>query len=198
MEFRFWLLTHPYWWLRQCESSQRSIFVFTWKFGTLNLTHQLHRTSADSADSSANPQKTCSSSRGRLCWQPSRLALPTDAGAWHGDTSCQIVQVCTLTAVMSMERTEGQWEAKHAVQQATMFIITIITQLPIGEQSIVMSMSVCWRVCLSVCDHIFGTTCPIFTMYMLPMAVAWSSSGGVRAQQYVTYFQFSEWHHICT
>jgi len=48
------------------------------------------------------------------------------------------------------------------------------------------------RVCLSVRDHIFGTTCPIFTMYMLPMAVAWSSSGGVRAQQYVTYFQFSE------
>jgi len=32
---------------------------------------------------------------------------------------------------------------------------------PIGERSIAMSVSVC--VCLSVHDHIFGTTRPIFT-----------------------------------
>ena len=41
------------------------------------------------------------------------------------------------------------------------------------------------RVCLSLCspgrDHIFGTTCPIFTNFLclLPTAVAQSSSGGV-------------------
>ena len=36
-------------------------------------------------------------------------------------------------------------------------------------------------VCLSVRDHIFGTTRPIFTKFlcMLPMAVARSSSSGV-------------------
>jgi len=44
---------------------------------------------------------------------------------------------------------------------------------PIGEQSIVMSVSVC----VFVHDHIFGTT-PNF-LCMLPMAVARSSSGGV-------------------
>ena len=52
-----------------------------------------------------------------------------------------------------------------------------------------MSVSVCMYVCLSVyvcvClsvrDHIFGTTRPIFTNFtcMLPVAVARSSSGGV-------------------
>ena len=40
---------------------------------------------------------------------------------------------------------------------------------------------VCLSVCLSVRDHIFGTTRPIFTNFlcMLHMAVAWSSSGSV-------------------
>ena len=41
---------------------------------------------------------------------------------------------------------------------------------------------VCVRARLSVCDHIFGTTRPIFTeffLHMLPMAVARFSSGGV-------------------
>ena len=54
-----------------------------------------------------------------------------------------------------------------------------ITLSPIGAWSIVMSMSVC--VCLSDCDHIFGTTRPIFTNFlsMFLMAVAQSSSGGV-------------------
>jgi len=46
-----------------------------------------------------------------------------------------------------------------------------------------MSVSVCLSVCacLSVCDHISGTTRPIsqIFLYMLPMAVARSSSGGV-------------------
>jgi len=44
------------------------------------------------------------------------------------------------------------------------------------KRSTVMSVSVC----LSVRDHIFRTTRPIFTIFcMLPMAVAWSFSGGV-------------------
>ena len=41
-----------------------------------------------------------------------------------------------------------------------------------------MSVSVCLSV--FVCDHIFETTLPTFTnFYVLPMAVARSSSGGV-------------------
>jgi len=44
-----------------------------------------------------------------------------------------------------------------------------------------MSVSVCLSVCLSVRDHIFGTTRPIFTNFlcMLYMPVARSYSGGV-------------------
>jgi len=44
-----------------------------------------------------------------------------------------------------------------------------------------MSVSVCLCVCLSLRDHISGTTRPIFTKFlrMLPMAVARSFSGGV-------------------
>jgi len=46
-----------------------------------------------------------------------------------------------------------------------------------------MSVSVCVCVHLSVRDHIFGTTRPIFTspkfLCMLPVAVARSTSGGV-------------------
>ena len=51
-----------------------------------------------------------------------------------------------------------------------------------------MSLSVC----VFVRDHIFGTTCPIFSNFlcMLPMAVARSSSGGV--VMYVMYFRFIE------
>jgi len=44
-----------------------------------------------------------------------------------------------------------------------------------------MSVYVCVYVCLSVRDHVFGTTRPIFAKFlcMLPMAVARSYSGGV-------------------
>ena len=41
----------------------------------------------------------------------------------------------------------------------------VITPPPLGERSIVMSVSVCLSVCLSVRDHILGTTRPIFTRF---------------------------------
>jgi len=55
-----------------------------------------------------------------------------------------------------------------------------ITPPPIGERSIAMSVSVCPS-CLSVREHISGTTRPIFAKFlrMLPTAVTRSSSGGV-------------------
>jgi len=40
----------------------------------------------------------------------------------------------------------------------------IVTPPPIGQRSIVMSVSVC--LCVSVHDHIFGTTRPIFTKFL--------------------------------
>jgi len=51
----------------------------------------------------------------------------------------------------------------------------------IGEQSVVMIMSVCVFLCLSVHEHISGTAHPIFTKFfgMLPMAIVRSSSGSV-------------------
>ena len=55
----------------------------------------------------------------------------------------------------------------------------IVTPAQIGERSIVMSVSVCLSVRVSVRDHIFGTTRPIFIKFVVPIAVARSSSGGV-------------------
>jgi len=52
----------------------------------------------------------------------------------------------------------------------TRSLFRIITPHPIGERSIVMSVSVCVSVCLrvrlSVDDHISGTTHPIFTKFL--------------------------------
>jgi len=47
------------------------------------------------------------------------------------------------------------------------FRVALITPPPIGERSIVMSVSVCLCVCWSVRDHIFVTTSPIFTCPLL-------------------------------
>ena len=60
----------------------------------------------------------------------------------------------------------------------------VITPPPIGKRSIVMSVSVCLSVCLSVREHVFGTTRPIFTkfFYLSHMAVTRSCSGGVAAR----------------
>jgi len=60
-------------------------------------------------------------------------------------------------------------------------IAAFVTPPPTGDWSIVMSVFVCVCVCLSVRDHISGTTRPIFTKFlcMLPMAVARSSCDGV-------------------
>jgi len=57
----------------------------------------------------------------------------------------------------------------------------LITPPPIGERSIVMSVSVCLCACLSVLEHIFRTTRPILTKFlrMLPMAVVRFACGGV-------------------
>jgi len=50
----------------------------------------------------------------------------------------------------------------------------LITPPPIGERSIVVSMSVCVYVCVCMClsvhDHIFGTTRPIFTNFSVHVA----------------------------
>ena len=61
-------------------------------------------------------------------------------------------------------------------------------------RSTVMNLSVCVFVCLCVClsvrEHISGTTCPIVTKFFVrallgpPLAALW----------YVVYFRFYEWH----
>ena len=48
---------------------------------------------------------------------------------------------------------------------------------PVGVRSIAINLSVC----LSICEHISGTAVSIVTQFWTasPVAVAWSSSGGV-------------------
>jgi len=45
--------------------------------------------------------------------------------------------------------------------------VQTVTTPPIGERSIVMSVSVCLSLCLSVRDHIFGSTRPIVTEFFV-------------------------------
>ena len=56
--------------------------------------------------------------------------------------------------------------AGHGVSAGRIILITVP---PIGQRSNVMSVSVC--VCLSVRDHIFGTTRPIFTKFFVHRSV---------------------------
>jgi len=62
--------------------------------------------------------------------------------------------------------------------------------------SVSVSLSLC--VCVCVSDHIFGTTCPIFTkfLFMLPMAVARSSSGGVVIRYVLSVLWMTSYLHI--
>jgi len=59
-----------------------------------------------------------------------------------------------------------------------LYIRTVITS-PAGAVARYCDENVCLCVCLSVRKVISGTTCAIFTNFlgMLPMSVAWSSSG---------------------
>jgi len=65
--------------------------------------------------------------------------------------------------------------------------VCLVNPSPIGEQSIVMSVSVC--LCLSVCDHIFGTSCPIFTNFFMRVTYGRGSVLLWRCHD-VTYFRF--------
>ena len=77
---------------------------------------------------------------------------------------------CRLTGISS-------GTLRSVIEYGLAFFNRLITPPPIGEQRIAMSVSVC----LSVRNHIFGTTRPIFTNFLclLPMALARSLSGGV-------------------
>ena len=93
-------------------------------------------------------------------------------------------------------RTDGQtWDrSKYRTSIASLVEINdkllttnLITPPPMGERSIVMSVSVCLCVtCLSVRDHIFGTTRPIFTKlftcvtYGRGSVLVWRSSDTLR------------------
>jgi len=56
------------------------------------------------------------------------------------------------------------------------------------------------RVCLSVREHISQATCLVFAKFLclLPMAVAWTSYGGIVIQIRYVYFCFYERCHVCT
>ena len=66
-----------------------------------------------------------------------------------------------------------------------------ITPPPIGKRSIVMSVSVCLSVCLSVREHVFGTTPPIFTKFFVPVThggdsvLLWRRSGTILTSGFI-------------
>jgi len=54
-----------------------------------------------------------------------------------------------------------------AASGATAGYFRLCYSAAVGKRSIVMSVSVCLCVCLSDGDHIFGTTCPIFSKFIV-------------------------------
>jgi len=85
-------------------------------------------------------------------------------------------------------RVYGTSKAQYRTYTTFADYVSIVTPPPIGERSIVMSVSVCLSVCLSVC--VCGFVCPRLStelrvpsppnfLCMLPMTVAQSSIGGV-------------------
>jgi len=72
----------------------------------------------------------------------------------------------------------------------------IITPPPIGERSIVMTMSVCVSVCLSVCvclsvrEHTSGNTRPIFTELFVHVTYGHGSVLLWRRHNMFVYFRF--------
>jgi len=84
--------------------------------------------------------------------------------------SCQYFLFFLATTAQSLLSCAG-----HGVSAGRIILITVPR---IGQRSIVMTVSV--SVCLSVRDHIFGTTRPIFTNFLcMDRSVDWSCSGGV-------------------
>jgi len=71
--------------------------------------------------------------------------------------SCQYFLFFLATKAQSLLSCAG-----HGVSAGRIILITVPR---IGQRSIVMTVSVC--VCLSVRDHIFGTTRPIFTNFFV-------------------------------
>jgi len=87
-----------------------------------------------------------------------------------------------LPQLVSAKSLQGNLVDAETVEPfETLFRCRLVTPPPIGERSIVTSVSVCLSVCVFVRDHISGTTRPIFTNFLclLSMAVARSCSGGV-------------------
>ena len=80
-------------------------------------------------------------------------------------------------------------------------IALIVTATQTGERSIAMSVSVCVSACLSVHDHIFGTTRPIFTdicvhvTYGRGSVLAWRRSDMLRISGFVNDVIFAIFAH---
>jgi len=70
---------------------------------------------------------------------------------------CQCIDMCLLT-VLDCTLQQVNW---------------LITTPTVGLQSIVMSLSVCPSLCLSICLHTSKTTCPASWnfLYLLPVAI---------------------------
>jgi len=66
-------------------------------------------------------------------------------------------------------------------------------RVQVGERNIVLSVSVCLSICLSVGTHVSEATCPNFASFPVRLAWgrSWSSFSGV-----VMYFRFCGWRRV--
>jgi len=66
----------------------------------------------------------------------------------------------------------GQWACQTCQSLPVVDTLNIITPPPMGKRSIVMSVSVCVCVYLSVRDNIFGISHPVFTKFLCMLSMA--------------------------
>ena len=126
-----------------------------------------------------------------FCWAGARATYGVCAGKVKLSSLCHVADVwlafCDQLSVF-LSRSSSLLSSSlvarnlrhlcHICTYTTMFnkFLSLLRPPPIGEQSIVMSASLSLSLCLSVCDHIFGTTHPFFTDFFVRVTY---SSGSV-------------------
>jgi len=104
-------------------------------------------------------------------------------------THAKIEVKSQLAQKLQWKQTTGQTDTTDSSTLPEVGNQTDIYSAPMGERSIVMTVSICVSVCVCVCrDHISGNTRPIFTNFCACYLWPWLGPP-LAALRHVMYFQ---------